>query len=212
MNYKTINTAGQITAVITEKIIISDLPQIAKAIMRANPIVEQVGYLQRNIFQMMGGELSINGLIAGATLLRGYKNINGYSFMVKPGNQVSLTIPKSIIVSQNDSLIKLQGITYLLIAGFPDNKIISPMVKQKLIKLAQNTTASGLIYYEQSKIIPLIYVPATDSYVWENACGSGSLATALFTRKSNITQPSGQVLSFSFTNKNIIVTTTSKEV
>lgn len=212
MNYKIINTAGQITAVITEEIIKSDLPQIAKAIMEANPTIEQVGYLQNNDFQMMGGELSINGLIAGATLLGDYQSINGYTFKVRPNNQISLTLPRSIVISQRESVIKLQGITYQLIAGIPRNRIITPMVKQKLLELAQDTTASGIIYYEQSNIMPLIYVPATDSYVWEKACGSGSLATALFTRKYCISQPSGQLLVFSFTNKNIIVTTTSKEV
>lgn len=209
--FKLINTAGQITAVITDKISSSDLSQIAKSIMDNNPIVEQVGYLDGRNFRMMGGELSINGLIAGAYLIRSSGKINEFNFEIS-GDTLTLSLPRSLLISVTRDVVKLQGITYKLIPSLPSSRLVSPNTKMILQALAQETAASGIIYYQESEIKPLIYVPATDTLVWENACGSGSLATALITNQSVITQPSGQTIGFQFTNKNIVVTTTAKEV
>lgn len=211
--YRLIDTAGQFTAVITTLIQPGQLPKLANAIMRKNPRIEQVGYLQDNNFKMMGDELSINGLISGAFLLNQAGQINGLDFIVTPST-ITLSFPKSVIksIDSANNIVKLQGITYQIKSGFPFRKIISTKARFMLQKLATYSPASGIIYYKDKRIKPLVFVKATNSYVWENACGSGSLATALITKQPTITQPSGQQICFQFTGKNIVVTTTAKEV
>ena len=211
MDYKLIDTAGQITAVITSKIEIGDLPQIANSLMVNNPIIEQVGYLEGTSFRMMGGELSINGTLAAAYLLGKSGQINGYDFKLTK-NGISLSLPKSIILKVDKNTVYLEGITYQVIIGFSKKKILTSRMRDSLFRLASPSPASGLIFYENNQIMPLIYVKPTDSYVWENACGSGSLSAALLTNQSDIIQPSGQIISFQFKSQNIVVTTTAKEV
>ena len=211
--YKLIDTAGQITAIITTPIKLGQLPRLASSIMRQNPKVEQVGYLQGSKFQMMGGELSINGLISGAFLLSQTGQINGLNYVVTPST-ITLTFPNSLIkrVDKVNNIVELEGIIYQVIAGLPATKNISLKTKNLLKKLATSSPASGIIYYQSGRIKPLVFVKTTNSYVWENACGSGSLATALITSNQQVIQPSGQIINFQFTNKNIVVTTTAKEV
>lgn len=211
--YRSIDTAGQITAIITEKINLGELPLLANSIMAKNTQVEQVGCLQGNTFQMMGNELSINGLLAAAYLLKKSGKINDLDFQLT-ASTVSLTFPSSLVINvdQKEKVVTLQGIVYQVISGFPKDKNISPTTKAVLQKLASNSPASGIIYYQNNQIQPLVYVKATNSYVWENACGSGSLATALITQQKDILQPSEQSISFQFTSKNIVVTVTAKEV
>lgn len=211
MNYKTIWTAGQLTAVITDSPIERNLSEIAKSIMAKNSQIEQVGYLSGRNFYMMGGELSINGLIAGAYVINESGSINNFSF-VKSGNVVRLELPSSIIISSNDNEITLEGIKYLLFSGLPNTRVIPGSIKEILIETSKNSPASGIIYYDQGKITPLIYVPATGTYVWENACGSGSLAYSLFSGEKIVIQPSGESIKFNISKNKITVTETVKEI
>lgn len=55
-----------------------------------------------------------------------------------------------------------------------------------------NVPASGIIKYRANKITPIVYVKNTNSLVWENACGSGSLVYSIYSSYSKIIQPSKQ--------------------
>lgn len=211
MNYKTIWTAGQLTAVITDSQIDNNLSEIAKSIMAKNSQIEQVGILTGRNFQMMGGELSINGLIAGAYVVNKSGDINNFSF-IKSGNVVSLELPISIIISSNNNEIALEGIKYLLISGLPNTRVLSSSIKEKLIDISKNSPASGIIYYDKGKIVPLVYVQGTGTYIWENACGSGSLAYSLFSGEKVVIQPSGESIQFNISKNIITVTETVKEI
>ncbi|EKD79754.1 MAG: hypothetical protein ACD_40C00323G0006 [uncultured bacterium] len=209
--YRTIDTAGQVTAVITQAIEPDQLGPTSREIMAKNPTIEQVGYLNGNQFTMMGGELSINGLIAASYLLNQSGTVNGYPFIVKQ-SQISLTLPISIVLETSNNIIQLQGIAYQITPELRTTQKIPPSTRKWLQKLSSDSRASGLIYYSRNKIQPLVYVPTTNTYVWENACGSGSLAFSLATGIRRILQPSGQIIRFSITKKNITVTAAVKEV
>lgn len=211
MQYKLIDTAGQITAVITSQIKSGELPALARLLMAENPRIEQVGYLQGNDFRMMGGELSINALLAGAFLLRKSGEINGYEYQQK-NNQTALSLPSSLVKNIQANYVYLQGISYQVRPGFPLDNNILLSTKSTLARLTHRTPAAGIIYYSGKKIKPLVYVKSTDTYVWENACGSGSLAYSLITGNKQVTQPSGQTLSFKISQNKIAVTATVKEL
>ncbi len=102
--------------------------------------------------------------------------------------------------------------TYKLIRGFN----LLQQLRQKQIKWLRDQTisspAAGLIYYQNNRIQPVIYVKATDSLVWESACGSGSLAFALLSKNQVVLQTSGQTIRFNFGQKEVTITTTVKEI
>lgn len=209
--YRLIDTAGQVTAVVTQVVKTDQQSALARSIMASNSLVEQVGYLQGNNFRMMGGELSINALLAAAYLLNQSGQVNGYSFVTN-SSTITLTLPSSLILATSDNLVRLNGITYQVIRGFPRTPILSTQVNKQLQDLAANSRASGLIYYQGSCIKPLVYVPSTNTYVWEKACGSGSLAFSLVTGIREVIQPSGQSINYQINQDNITVTATVKEV
>jgi len=209
--YRLIDTAGQVTAIITDPTKLSQRAKLAQSIMTNNPLVEQVGFLDGVNFTMMGGELSINGLLAGAFVIGQSGKINNLNFNLNE-NIITLTLPKSIVVTVEKNIIQLRGITYSVEKGIPTTNTISPQTKQALQKLTLDSPAAGIIYYEGARIKPLIYVQQTNSYKWENACGSGSLAFALFSSLRNIIQPSGQTINYQISKNSITVTVTAKEL
>lgn len=211
--YRLVDTAGQITAVITNPIKSGKLPKLANLIMRQDRRVEQVGYLKNDSFQMMGGELSINGLIAAAYLLNKSGQINGLKFESN-NSTISLTFPRSLVtaVNKKTNTVTLKGIKYQIMGGIPQSQNISDNMQLVLKQLAIDSPAAGLVYYQNNQIQPLVYVPATNSYIWENACGSGSLAFSLLASVRQVLQPSSQIISFKINSNNIVVTTSAKEV
>ena len=160
---------------------------------------------------MMGGELSINGLLAAAYMLNKSGQINSLDFTVNI-DTVTLTLPVSIVIQVQKNIVRLQGIIYKVTNSQPVSKIISQSTKQLLKTLAIGTKASGIIYYKNKTITPLVYVPDTNTYVWENACGSGSLAYSLITGNRKVIQPSGNFLKFKISKNTITVTATTKEI
>lgn len=191
IKYKLVDTAGQITAVVFGATKRVKQPLISKRLMSSNPKIEQVVFIEKNRIQTMGNELCINGSLAGAYLMDSdVIEISGLNEPVKFNKQkkfISGRFPLSILQSKTKNIIQLAGIIYII----SNNKKLAN--KAYLEKLADkyNAPASGIIIYNQNKIIPIIYVRETNSLVWENACGSGSLAYSLFSKYSIIKQPSG---------------------
>ena len=78
-------------------------------------------------------------------------------------------------------LVRLPGIAHFVVQNS-----ISPEetaeIEDLLRKLAQKveSDAYGMIFIGEAEmpILPLLYVPAADTMIWENACGSGSAAVA----------------------------------
>lgn len=210
-SYRLIDTAGQITAVVTQVVKTDQQSALARSIMANDSRIEQVGYLQGNNFRMMGGELSINALLAAAYLLNQSGQVNGYPFFTS-SSTITLTLPSSIVLEISNNLVRLAGITYQIIRGIPSSKTISSKTQKTIQNLTLNSPAAGIVYYEDTQIKPLVYVQQTNSYKWENACGSGSLAFALFFGKRDIIQPSGQIIQFQILPNTITVTLAVKEL
>lgn len=192
--YTLVDTAGQITAVVDVSVSRTQQPIIAKPIMDKIKNIGQVCFIERQgkyfRLQMMGDELSINGTLAGAFyLLEKFRKTkiklvcSGLSTFIianKDNNSVSIVIPKQIF-----------GIKFAFVPGFVKEKIMPGWV-QILKNLATVFPASGIIFYEANKIQPLIYVRATNTFVWENCCGSASIAYAIRAGYREILQPSGE--------------------
>ncbi|MEK7577202.1 MAG: hypothetical protein AAB492_01110 [Patescibacteria group bacterium] len=190
ITYQLVDTAGEISAIVQSPISQYSMPKVATIIMRKNRQVEQVGFLNpvNKSFQMMGGELSVNGLLAAEFLKTGLSSIR---------------IPLSMVRSVINNKITFKGMTYLLLPNPPSTTTLSTEQKNMLKNLASNNPASGIIYYQKSSIKPIIYVRATNSFVWEQSCGSGSIAYALYSGRRRIVQSSGKIVSIKITDTSI---------
>lgn len=221
--YTLIDTAGQITAVIDVPVSRAQQPEVAKPLMAKIKNIGQVCFIEKDNstprLQMMGNELSVNGIVAGSFyLLQILKKIKitlktsglNETFLAQKNNgSVSIYFPKSLIKSINKNTVILAGIKYFLQSGSVPENLLNDQ-KNKLIKLCRNYPASGIIFYDNNKIQPLIYVKSTKTFVWETSCGSGSIAFAKVTGFKNIIQPSGKKTLVRFNKETIVYETEVK--
>ena len=231
-NYSLITIAGQTTALVK----LSDAPipkksgsAQAKSIMTKNLNIEQVGFINPSSFpypqfMMMGNELSIIGTLAAGVWLMRIRNQSRVIFFTsglqqlvtvkKQKQKLFLTLPDSIIrsVSKRARLIRLSGICFRLICGLRNSKILKPIEQSWLEEQTETSPATGIIFYDKQIIQPVIYVKATQSLVWESACGSGSIALFALTNKGLIEQPSGATLQIASQDDKLQVIINSKDV
>jgi len=157
--------------------------------------IEQVVFIEKNRIQTMGNELCINGSLAGAYLSK--KSILGVSGLEKPikfvknKGFISACFPLNLVMKQEKNIILLQGIVYLI--SNEDTKINKLFLR--MLAKKYDVPASGIIKFRSNKITPIVYVRDTDSLVWENACGSGSLAYSIYSKLTKIFQPSKQIIT-----------------
>lgn len=198
---------------------------------------EQAGFVRPALssgagrLEMMGGEFCGNaarsfGLWLG--VLAGKKpgdtipiEISGSSsvlnvFLEENGSWISMPLPERIIeIAVVDDAgttlcfpaVVLEGITHVILE---DTEVSEELARIVIAKAAEITgaEAAGAIFVEQDHMTPFVWVKATNSYIWESSCGSGTLAASIwlgrdvkdgdFTRE--LIQPGG-ILKVGFTVK-----------
>lgn len=90
-----------------------------------------------------------------------------------------MPLPESIETLSGYSLVRLPGITHAILKC-ADPGIMRAGAEEMLRELAAilDDDAVGLMLYSpaKSELLPLVYVKATDTMIWERGCGSGSAA------------------------------------
>lgn len=180
--------------------------------------IEQVGFISTNEYRldMAGGEFCGNATRSATMYYLNNKqgnlkiNVNGKYILNSGIDKDGLTyceIPiikdKNQVVKKDDKyIIKLDGIVFLIIDSFIDLKekelkdySFNLINKYKLNKYE----ASGVIYLNNNKIIPVVYVKDINTLFIETACESGTAAVGIYksfiTKESieeDIIQPSGK--------------------
>jgi len=225
-----INTAGQVTAIIPTQVAKDTTTRIAVAqVLLQENRCEQVAFLDSSVVPatliMMGGELCINATMAAAFELIEDGLDEKILQLDLPGSMITVSytanqdgfvtvkFPRSsILLSINGQVVQLLGITYQLINGLPKNKELSKLQLRLVEQLAQNTPAAGLIFYAKNQIVPVVYVKETRSIIWEQACGSGSLAFSLVTGTEQVIQPSKEVITINAANDTLSISATARKV
>lgn len=170
--------------------------------------VEQIGFVEtkKNLpfLNMMGGELCVNGTIALASQcgLKGKlftSGLNAPVFYQNTNNSTGTNL--TIDYKRLKNLVLLEGIGYIYLKNTVEN--IKKFLKDLCLKYA--LPAFGVLYYKKKKIAPFVYVKETDSLFQETACGSGSIAFYVLTKKSNIKQPTGKLITVIKKNNIFIV-------
>lgn len=190
-NYTIINTAGQWTPVLEDNFNPKEKVKISCELMSQLPLAGQVAFTDQADYipttSMMGDELSINGTLASCYYIATQKKLSYVKFKTSSIKQVlagkvtsnttSVLFPKSIVISVSKSEVILSGIKYQLTCTPPN-------LSQAKIYCGQNP-AAGFILYNNNRIIPYVYVRATNTLIQESACGSASLLLFTFRLLSN---------------------------
>ena len=139
--------------------------------------------------------------------------------------QINKTMNELIEKKDNFNLIKLDGILQAVldeenskpyIKALKENQEITKLQLKDIMKTFDTTeNAVGIILLEKEgsklKIYPVIWVKTIDTLYYQTACGSGSLATAIYknsidsTDNLEVVQPSGYSINVQLNKENDFV-------
>lgn len=108
--------------------------------------------------------------------------------------------------------VVLEGITHVILEHVPPSEALARSVVKEAVRKTE-VEAAGAIFLDEDHMTPFVWVQATDSFVWESSCGSGTLAAATWlgrnmkvgTYSRKLVQPGG-VLEASVTQENGVIT------
>lgn len=190
--------------------------------------IEQVGFLKKDEYRldMAGGEFCGNATRSAAMYYLNGKignikiTVNG-EYKLNAGidedyncySEIPISNNKDLIkqIDKNTYLIKLDGITFLILNEEVSRKIIEKNINLKeysmeLIKKYKlnKYKASGVIYLEGNddiSIKPIVYVKEINTLFYETACGSGTASVGILksylnktSQELDIKQPSGKII------------------
>ena len=240
-NFKILNPGGNKTAlVIGDKYSDNQKSQINAKILKENPDVEQVGFIdtKENKLEMAGGEFCVNATRCAIWhYLNGQEGkikleVSGYKSKIIGGitkgkdvyvnMKINKKIDSIIDIKEIFNLVKLDGIFLAVVNENDSVNLIKNLrknenkSKSELKELMKNfdteEKAVGIILLEKenekTKINPIIWVKTVDTLYYETACGSGSLATAIYKRYAegieniDVMQPSGYSININLKMQN----------
>ena len=73
-------------------------------------------------------------------------------------------------------LVRMEGIDHALML----NAAPSPALAERVLAVMPKQDAQGVLFVQEDRMMPLVYVAATDTRVWESSCGSGTVALAWY--------------------------------
>lgn len=153
--------------------------------------------------EMMGGEFCgnaarsfglwlgvLSGKKAGETVL---VEVSGSSAVLEVlledgGSWISMPLPERMIEVEVKSehgdvfsfpAVVLEGITHVVLENTPVSEALAHAVIEKAAAMT-HAEAAGAIFVDGDRMTPAVWVKATDSFIWESSCGSGTLAATLW--------------------------------
>lgn len=233
IKYKIFNPAGNITAlVIGDNYTIEERKIINDKIMEKETNVEQVGFLSNieNRLTMAGGEFCGNGARCAALYYINENKVDNINLKIN-NNKLRAGIDKNMKIwceipleeyyitqiDKNIYKIKLKGITILVIKDIKQYKNLKESAKELIKYYNIDDSAVGVMFVkrleEYIKIYPIVWVKEIDTFFFENACGSGTIAVTMLESyiinkngTYKVEQPSGEFLETEITIKNNIIT------
>ena len=230
ISYKIFNPAGNITAlVLGDEYNLEQKKLINKKIMEKEPKVEQVGFLSQKYkrLTMAGGEFCGNATrCAMLYYIEGQQSIEleinnhiiNAGINVKEGVWCEISIEQYKITKINKNIYKvvLKGITILVVKDIISYKNFKQNAKELINKYNLNDDAVGVMFVDRVesiiKMYPIVWVREIDTFFFENACGSGTIAVAMLeswltntSREYHIIQHSGETLIAEIAIKNNVI-------
>ena len=197
--------AGNRTAIVRTPVPADQRAQIAAEILKIRGLrVEQVGFETSPVMggagrlDMMGGEFCGNAARSYGYLLWMEKQeeqrkeagnilieISGsprplcvFCDPAQGSSYAEMPMPSAIEYSpEGYPLVVSEGITHMILEDMePDQDLIRRLVDS----CGQKWDAFGIMFLKGEELIPVVYVAAAGSLVYESSCGSGSLAAAWY--------------------------------
>lgn len=222
MQWVILNPSGNITALVVTDSLPENKKAIAKNILQNDPTIEQVWFLspESKILVMAWWEFCANAaraatwqLLAGkpwsTSLVVSWYNGTVHGSILDDG-RVRIELGKGFCLSIDATtigLVHLQGISHLVI---PMDRIWS---SENLKNMAQvylqqfgllSHPAAGVMFvyktHTSTSLYPIVWVRDLQTFIFESACGSGTIAYALFNYQLSklcsvsVLQPSWSVL------------------
>ena len=198
--------AGNITVFVTTPVDREKYPAIARQILARKELKgEQVGFIEKTEqgsfrMEMIGGEFCGNASRSFAYLLCQMAGKDRQELEVEVSgspvplkviadrtegtSQIDMPLPKSIELVQTGSkdvfhMVIFDGICHLIVPGKPRGK---EFVENALARAREACPcgAWGIMFLEEDRMVPAVYVESTDSLIWESSCASGSMAAAVY--------------------------------
>lgn len=230
MQWVILNPSGNITALVVTDSLPENKQAIAKNILQSDPTIEQVWFLspENKTLCMAWGEFCANAaraatwqLLAGeswsTSLVVSWYNGTVYGSILD-GGMVCIELGKDFCLSVDATigLVHLQGISHLVI---PMDSIWSAESLKNMAQaylqqfdLLSHPAAGVMFVYKtntSTSLYPIVWVRDIQTFVFESACGSGTIAYALYnyqlTKLScvSVLQPSWSALYVELCNEKI---------
>ena len=204
IRYVPADPAGNLTAIVLSPAAPQARAEIAARMMAQCPEgFEQVGFADEASLQsewprldMMGGEFCGNAARAFACYAAKVRG-RGETRLSVAISGAKKPVPVEIDLSRNHAyaqmpmpyaldvltvagkaipLVRMEGIDHALV---PD-AAPSPELAERVLGAMPKQDAQGVLFVQGGKMVPLVYVPATGTRVWESSCGSGTVALAWY--------------------------------
>lgn len=177
---------------------------------------EQVGFVKQPIMggearlEMMGGEFCGNaarsfGLFCAGDRTQIRIEITGCDrpLLVRTGEgsaSAEMPLPTGLCTVEGYPTAVFDGIVHLLAENMPPDKAQFDRLLS-LLKARFQPDAAGVLFLNDGVMVPVVYVEATDTAVWERSCGSGTFALACIeavrkgsgTHRFEVVQPGGTI-------------------
>ena len=210
-SYAFMDPTGNMTALVETAVPVEDQPQIADAIMTAEPTCEQVGFVVDapegcdTAIRMAGGEFCGNAAMCAASLyglrsgikeeksLRVSVSDREVEIVVTPANEgyacsVAMPAPREIVTVEKAGLqlpvVLGEGIYHAVLVGKVDDATAETIVRELCDELRAEALGLMQVDLEENAMKPLVYVPDAKTMFWENSCGSGTAAVGAYLWKT----------------------------
>jgi len=216
--------AGNITAIVQNRIWDNlERRELAKEIMRDGK-AEQVGFVCRPIqggdcrLEMMGGEFCGNACRAYGYLCAAQRSSGGRYFInveisgAKDPVVVNVNLddhtafarmpmPHGVyyvpVEEREYPVVRMDGIDHMIITESMREKERKNFTAKAIAALSLwEAEAVGVMFLEEDRLIPVVYVKKTESLVWESSCGSGSVAAAWYLTEYSDPKDGEKIISF----------------
>lgn len=220
IEYFIFNPGGNLTALVfdnhynkTQRKNINDV------ILKKHKCVEQVGFISNNNLklQMAGGEFCGNATRCAVKyyLDNNFQReclikVSGIKEKLLAGidneNKVWVDVPIKSVYKSNlagINIVEIEGITHIVLNEEQSKKYLNnkeklkDYAKEMISKIKINDKAIGVLFTEIKdkfiKLYPIIWVKDIDTFFYETACGSGTVAVGACSTENEIAvlQPSG---------------------
>lgn len=209
VDYCVADPTGNITILVTTSVETALQPSLAARLMEIEKEAEQVGFLSDDsscdiALRMAGGEFCGNATMSAAVFAASRAGLTKSDIILRVSGapepvkasvcrmddgswKGTVNMPRPVSVDHVSlpgagtvPVVRFEGICHVIL----EEAIFRPEAEKCAIEWCSclDTDAVGLMFLDRanSRLTPLVYVPAADTLCWENSCASGTTAAGAF--------------------------------